>query len=41
MQRESLRRYLKACQVEKYEEWITFSDEKLDDLFVKLWFCAL
>jgi hypothetical protein len=33
--------YLKACHIENYEEWITFSDEKLDDLLVKFWFCAL
>jgi hypothetical protein len=31
--------YLKACHIENYEEWITFSDEKLDDLMVKFWFC--
>ena len=30
--------YLKACQIENIEEWLTFSDEKLDDLLVKFWF---
>ena len=27
--------YLKACQIENYEEWVTFSDDKLYDLWVK------
>jgi hypothetical protein len=31
---------LKACHIECYEKWISFSDEKLDDLLVKFWFCA-
>ena len=32
--------YLKDCQMENYEEWVTFSDDKLDDLLVKFWFSA-
>ena len=27
--------YFKACRIENYEEWITFRDEKLDDLLMK------
>ena len=29
-----LEAYLKACQIENYEEWVNFSDDKLYDLLV-------